>query len=180
VAKQKYSLLLDQAAHGDEGARAMVQVLNIRPGVPRRPAEIANDISLVNHLVGVLNVSKTNIHRAMYEDNAVWLTAFGRRTGDWRAVAKANDQIARIENDFKDNENPQDQMPNTNINITGDVSIIKSDRQSLTDEQREALRKKFGLTAAEEREMREIVEAEYVEVHDDEDEKDIFVENEND
>ena len=180
VAKQKYSLLLDQAAQGDEGARAMVQVLNIRPGVPRRPAEIANDISLVNHLVGVLNVSKTNIHRAMYEDNAVWLTAFGRRTGDWRAVAKANDQIARIENDFKDNENPQDQMPNTNINITGDVSIIKKDRQSKTDEERAALRRKWGLTAKEEAQELEEINGIWQAPDPDEPDPDVFIENEND
>ena len=74
-------------------------------------------------------------------------------------------------------DDPQEQMPNTNINITGDVSVVKSDRQSLSDEEREKLRRKYGLTekelATELEEINGVWQA-----PEEEEEKDIFVENE--
>lgn len=179
-AARKYAMLLKCAAEGDQQAKEMCEALHITEGTVRSPHEISSDIYLLNYIVGELSTSKKHIHKLMFESNIEWMQNFGRQTGTWQAVKQANQDLARINNDFKDEDNPQDQMPNTNINITGDVSIIKSDRKSLTDEQREALRKKYGLTVAEEREMREAVEAEYVEVNDDDDEKDIFIENQDD
>jgi hypothetical protein len=70
-------------------------------------------------------------------------------TGDGRDVERGLNKLAMINNNFKDDENPQDQMPNTNINITGDVSIIKPDKQSLSDDEKDRLRKKYGLTTKE-------------------------------
>lgn len=179
-AARKYAFLLRRAAEGDKDAQQIVDALGITPSSVRSPNEISNDVYLLNFLVGKLSTPKKHIHRLMFESNIEWMQNFGRKTGTWQAVKQANQDLAKINNDFKDEEDPQEQMPNTNINITGDVSIIKTDRQSLSDQEREALRKKYGLTAAEEREVREAVEAEYVEIHDDDDEKDVFIENEND
>ena len=179
-AARKYAFLLKLAKEGDPEAKKMVEALNITETSVRSANEISNDVYLLNFLVGKLSTSKKHIHKLMFESNIEWMQNFGRKTGTWQAVKQANQDLAKINNDFKDDDDPQDQMPNTNINITGDVSIIKSDRKSLTDEQREALRKKYGLTVAEEREVREAVEAEYVEIKDDEEEKDIFIENQND
>lgn len=177
-ARRKYAFLLRCAAEGDPEAKKIVEALNITETSVRSQNEISNDVYLLNFLVGKLSTSKRHIHKLMFESNIEWMQNFGRETGTWQAVKQANQDLAKINNDFKDDEDPQEQMPNTNINITGDVSIIKSDRRSLDDTEREKLRKKYGLTAAEEREMREAVEAEYVEVKDEDDEKDIFVENE--
>lgn len=179
-AARKYAFLLQLAKEGDQEAKKIVEALGITATSVRSPNEISNDVYLLNYLVGKLSTSKRHIHKLMFESNIVWMQNFGRKTGTWQAVKQANQDLAKINNDFKDEEDPQEQMPNTNINITGDVSIIKTDRKSLSDEEREALRKKYGLTAAEEREVREAVEAEYVEIHDDDDEKDVFIENEND
>jgi hypothetical protein len=55
----------------------------------------------------------------------------------------------KLHNDFKDDDDPQEQMPNTNINITGDVGVVKDGRESMSPEEREALRKKYGLTDKE-------------------------------
>ena len=178
-AARKYAYLLRCANEGSEEAREMVEALHIGEGSVRSANEISSDVYLLNYLVGKLSTAKKHIHKAMFESNIEWMQNFGRETGTWQAVKQANQDLAKINNDFKDDDDPQEQMPTTNINITGDVSIIKSDRKSLTDEEREKLRKKYGLTAAEEREMREAVEAEYVELDDDDEEKDIFVENEN-
>ena len=178
-AARKYQFLLRCAREGSEEAREMVEALHITEQSVRSENEISNDVSLLNFLTGRLSTSKKNIHRAMFESNIEWMQNFGRKTGTWQAVKQANQDLAKINNDFKDDDDPQEQMPSTNINITGDVSIIKSDRKTMSDEEREQLRKKYGMTIAEEREMREAVEAEYVELHDDEDDApDIFVENE--
>ena len=185
-ARREYAVLLKRATTGDpndpftQEARELVETLRITPTAVRSDNEISNDVALLNWLTGKLSTSKKHIHKAMFEANIEWMQNFGRETGTWQAVKQANQDLAKINNDFKDEDDPQEQMPNTNINITGDVSIIKSDRKSLDDAERERLRKKYGLTVSEEREMREAVEAEYVEVKDDEDEKDIFVENEKD
>ena len=102
---------------------------------------------------------------------------YGRKTGTWQAVKQANQDLAKINNDFKDDEDPQEQMPNTNINITGDVSVVKSDRQSLSDEEREKLRRKYGLTEKELAQELEEINGVW-QAPEEEEEKDIFVENE--
>jgi hypothetical protein len=147
--QRDYAFLLKKAREGDAEAQELVEALHITPNSTRSANEISNDVYLLNYLVGKLSTSKKHIHRMMYESNIEWMQNFGRKTGTWQAVKQANQDLAKLNNDFKDEENPQDQMPSTNINITGDVSIIKKGRQSLSDEERERLRKKYGLTDKE-------------------------------
>ena len=142
----------------------------------RSETNLSNDIWLVNQLVGRLNVSKKHIHKAMYEANIGWMMEYGRKTGTWQAVKQANQDLAKINNDFKDDDDPQEQMPNTNINITGDVSIVKG-HESLTEEQKIALRKKYGLTEKELTQELEEINGVW-QAPEEEEEKDIFVENE--
>ncbi len=150
IAARHYALLLKQASMGNDEAQIYVNALGIVEGCQRTASEIANDTYVLNWLVGELAVSKTAIHKAMYEDNAYWLSKFGRNTGDWRAVAKANEQLANIHGgNFDEEENAVDTMPNTNINITGDVSVVKTDRVNYTDEEKARLRKKYGMTEKE-------------------------------
>ena len=154
-ARRDYAVLLRRATEGDPGdprtqeARELVEVLHITPSSVRSDNEISNDVALLNWLTGKLSTSKKHIHKAMFEANIEWLQEFGRETGTWQAVKQANQDLAKINNDFKEDEDPQESMAQTQINITGDVSIIKSDRQNLTDEERERLRKKYGLTPKE-------------------------------
>lgn len=177
-AARRYSMLLRMAAEGDEQAKSIVAALNLNEGSVRSAREISNDIYVLNYLAGMLNTSKKHIHKLMFESNIEWMQNFGRKTGTWQAVKQANQDLAKINNDFKDEDDPQDQMPNTNINITGDVSIIKSDRKSLNDEERAALRRKWGLTAKEEAQELEEINGIWQQPDPDEDEPDIFVENE--
>ena len=177
-AARNYAFLLKKAAEGDQEATELCEAMHITEGSVRSFNEISGDIYLLNYLTGKLNTSKKNIHKAMYEANIEWMQNFGRQTGTWQAVKQANQDLARINNDFKDDDNPQDQMPNTNINITGDVSIIKSDRKSMTDEERAALRRKYGLTAKEEAQELEEINGIWQQPDPDEEETDIFVENE--
>ena len=184
VAARDYKQMMDCADMGNAAAAEMVQALGIRRDPEtgaislRSETNIANDIWLVNQLLARLNTSKKYIHQAMVESNVEWLSEFGRQTGTWQAVKEANQEMFKLHNDFKDDENPQEQMPNTNINITGDVSVVKEGRESLSDEEREKLRKKYGLTDKELSVQMEEINGVWQEPSPEEEEKDIFVENE--
>ena len=92
-------------------------------------------------------------------------------------MKQANQDLAKINNDFKDDEDPQEQMPNTNINITGDVGVVKEGRVSLDDAEREKLRKKYGLTEKELAVQMEEINGVWQEPEAEEEQRDIFDEN---
>lgn len=184
-ARREYAHILRRATQGDpddsltQEARELVEVMHIREGVDRSSNEISNDVALLNWLTGKLSTAKKHIHKAMFESNIEWMQNFGRETGTWQAVKQANQDLAKINNDFKDEDDPQEQMPQTQINITGDVSIVKSDRVSLTEDERKKLASKYGLTQKELAQEMEEINGVYQAINDDdEDERDIFVENE--
>lgn len=183
IAARDYALLLKNAAMGIEDAQEMVEAL----GITRDPAtgvistrsetNIANDIYVINQLCARLNVSKQHIQKAMYEDNISWLMGFGRKTGNVSAIKEAQRNLEKINNDFRGDDDPQEQMPNTQINITGDVSVVKEGRQSLSDDERKRLMRKYGLTEKEYAQELEEINGVW-QAPDEEEEKDIFVENE--
>lgn len=150
IAARDYQTLMQNAELGNEEAQAMVAALGIRRDdkgtvSARKETEIANDIYVVNQLVGRLAVSKNHIQRAMYEDNIEWLIQFGRKTGNVTAMREAQRNLEKINNDFKDEQNPADALkPGVERNIVGDVSIIKPDRQNYTEEEMKAFAKKIG------------------------------------
>lgn len=183
IAARDYALLVKNAAMGIEDAQEMVEALGITQdpttGVvsTRSETNIANDIYVINQLCSRLNVSKQHIQKAMYEDNITWLMGFGRKTGNVSAIKEAQRNLEKINNDFRGDEDPQEQMPNTQINITGDVSVVKEGRQSLSDEERKRLMRKYGLTEKEYAQELEEINGVW-QSPDEEEEKDIFVENE--
>ncbi len=181
LSARDYGLLLDNAAIGNEESIAMVEALGIKRDekgniTTRSDTEISNDVYVTNALVGRLAVSKNHIQRAQYEDNIEWLMNFGRETGNVSAIKEAQRNLEKINNDFQDKEDPQEQMTKTQINITGDVSVVKEGRTSLSDEERQRLAKKYGLTQKEIAQEMEEINGIWQPVE--EDEKDIFVENE--
>ena len=183
IAARDYALLVKNAAMGIADAQEMVETLGItqdpQTGVvsTRSETNIANDIYVINQLCSRLNVSKQHIQKAMYEDNITWLMGFGRKTGNVSAIKEAQRNLEKINNDFRGDEDPQEQMPNTQINITGDVSVVKEGRQSLSDDERKRLMRKYGLTEKEYAQELEEINGVW-QAPDEEEEKDIFVENE--
>ena len=159
IAARDYAMLMQNAALGSEEAQAMVKALGItrnEAGVvsARRETEIANDIYVVNQLVGRLSVAKNHIQRAMYEDNIEWLIGFARKTGNVTAMREAQRNLEKINNDFKDEENPADALkPGAERNITGDISIIKPDRTNYTEEELRQFAKKIGAKFEDVQEM---------------------------
>ena len=182
LAARDYALLVKNAAMGIEDAQEMVAALGIKTDEggmvsSRSETEIANDIFVINQLCSRLNVSKQHIQKAMYEDNITWLMGFGRKTGNVSAIKEAQRNLEKINNDFRGDEDPQEQMPNTQINITGDVSVVKEGRQSLSDEERQKLMRKYGLTEKEYAQELEEINGVW-QAPDEEEERDVFVENE--
>lgn len=183
IAARDYALLVKNAAMGIEDAQEMVEALGITQdpatGVvsTRSETNIANDIYVINQLCARLNVSKQHIQKAMYEDNITWLMGFGRKTGNVSAIKEAQRNLEKINNDFRGDDDPQETMPNTKINITGDVSVVKEGRQSLSDDERKRLMRKYGLTEKEYAQELEEINGVW-QAPDEEEEKDIFVENE--
>ena len=59
----------------------------------------------------------------------------------------------QMNNNFQEKESPTDQMPNVEINITGDVSVIKRDRVNYTDEEKKKYARQYGLTQKQVQEL---------------------------
>ena len=64
IAAREYPVLLQKAAAGDSKAIEYVDAMNIRPGIPRTPTEISNDVALFNHIIGRFDVPTENIEKA--------------------------------------------------------------------------------------------------------------------
>jgi hypothetical protein len=178
IAARDYAMLMQNASLGSEEAQAMVKALGItrneETGVvsARRETEIANDIYVVNQLVGRLSVAKNHIQRAMYEDNIEWLIGFARKTGNVTAMREAQRNLEKINNDFKDETNPADALkPGAERNITGDISIIKPDRQNYSEEELRAFAKKIGAKFEDVQEMIENEDGVFVAADNDEEEE---------
>ena len=186
-ARRDYQILLRRAETGDpddsrtQEAREMVEVLHITANGERSSNEISNDVALLNWLTGKLATSKKHIHKAMYESNIEWMQNFGRETGTWQAVKQANQDLAKINNDFKEEENPAEQLDaGAGFGITDDVSVVKADRVNYTDEEVAKYEKKYGITKKESAILMEEQDGVYVPAEPDLDETpehDIFMED---
>lgn len=146
LAAREYPLLLQKAADGDPRAQEYVSAMNVRPGIPRTPTEISNDVALFNHIIGRFDTPVENIERAKVQDASDWLIREGMKMGDARSVKSGADLKMELNNSFKEKENVVDQMPDSEINITTDVSTVKRDRINYTDEERKRMGRRFGLT----------------------------------
>lgn len=152
IAAREYPILLHKAEIGDETAKGYVAAMNVRAGVPRTITEISNDVALFNHLVGYFDTPTVNIERAKVSDASDWLIREGMKSGNAKSVKSGADLKMQLYDNFKQEETPAEQMPNMEINITGDVSVVKRDRVNYTDEEKKRLAKKYGLT------VRQVVE----------------------
>ena len=146
IAAREYPVLLQKAAAGDSKAIEYVDAMNIRPGIPRTPTEISNDVALFNHIIGRFDVPTENIEKAKVQDASDWLIREGMKMGDPRSVKSGADLKMQLNNNFQEKENAAEQMPDSEINITGDVSVVKRDRVNYTDEEKKKFARRYGLT----------------------------------
>jgi hypothetical protein len=87
-------------------------------------------------------------------------------------MREAQRNLEKINNDFKDEQNPADALkPGVERNITGDISIIKPDRKNYTDEELRAFAKKIGAKFEDVQEMIENEDGVYVPADNDEEDE---------
>ena len=175
IAARDYAVLMTNAEMGNQEAKAMVEALGLKrnpqTGVvsPRSEVNIQNDIYVVNQLCGRLSTAKNHIQRAMYEDNIEWLIGFARKTGNVTAMREAQRNLEKINNDFKDEQNPADALkPGAERNVTNDISIIKPDRKNIDSEEMRKFAKQIGAKWEDVQEYYEDQNGDMVPVHDEE------------
>lgn len=163
IARRDYELFFNQAAQGNKDAQAMVLALKIMLDdegniCPRTVTELNNDVLVCNHLIRFFQTDESPRHKAMFLGSAEWLIRTGKQQNNDRAVAKGMEALAKVYKDFDEERDATDEMPDmSRIAITQDVSIVKRDRINYTDEEKQRMARKYGLTA---KDMREIAEEE--------------------
>ncbi len=146
IAAREYPMLLKKAEDGDVKAQEYVAAMNIRPGVSRTPTEISNDVALLNHIIARFDTPTEAIERAKVQDASDWLIREGMKMGDARSVKSGADLKMQLNNSFQEKEDVAGSMPASDINITGDVSVVKRDRVNYTDEEKKKLARRYGLS----------------------------------
>lgn len=153
VSSRIYGDLLVRA-EGDAHYAALCERLGIRAGVPRNYDMLANDVYTFDYLVGRFSDPTRNVERAKVVDASDWLIREGMKSGNDRAVKNGADLKMRLFKDFDEQQEGFENLATTDINITGDVSVVKPDRQNYTEDQKRAFAKRFGLP---EREVEELI-----------------------
>ena len=136
-------------AEGDAHYAALCERLGIRAGVPRGYDQLANDVYTFDYLVGRFSDPTRNVERAKVVDASDWLIREGMKSGNDRAVKNGADLKMRLFKDFDERQQGFENMANTDINITADVSVVKPDRTNYTEEQKREFAKRFGLPEKE-------------------------------
>lgn len=152
IARRDYEMFFNNAAQGKKDAQAMVLALKITLNdegniCPRTITELNNDVLVCNHLIRFFQTDESPRHRAMYIGSAEWLIRTGKQQNNDRAVAKGMEALAKVYKDFDEERDATDEMPDmSRIAITQDVSIVKRDRINYTDEEKQRMARKYGLT----------------------------------
>jgi hypothetical protein len=153
ISARIYSDMLMRAEH-DPHYSDLCNQLKIEKGKQRDYSRLANDVQTLDHIIGLFNAPTANIEKAKVIDASDWLIEEGMKNGNDRAVKNGVDIKMKLHRDFDEREQGYDNIANTDINITGDVSVVKPDRQNYTEEQKRAFAKRFGLP---EREVEELI-----------------------
>ena len=161
IARRDYELFFNQASQGNREAQEMMQALlitiddegNIRP---RTVTELNNDVTVCNHLIRFFSTDESPSHKAMYLSGAEGLIRTGKQQNNDRAVDKGMQALANVYNNFDEEKDAADEMPDmSRIAITQDVSIVKRDRVNYSDEYKAKMARKYGLTTKDIQDMEE-------------------------
>lgn len=152
IAQRIYSDMLERARH-DETYAELCRKLSIRAGVPRDYSRIANDVATLDHIIGRFSAPSLNIERAKVVDASDWLITEGMKTGNDRSVSNGAALKMKLHKDFDEEQAGYEKIAETDINITGDVSVVKKGTSNYTDEEKRLMAKRFGVTEKEVEEL---------------------------
>lgn len=161
IARRDYELFFNQASQGNREAQEMMLALHITLDddgniKPRTVTELNNDVAVCNHIIRFFMTDESPRHKAMYLSGAEWLIKTGKAQNNDRAVDKGMQALANVYNNFDEERDATDEMPDmSRIAITQDVSIVKRDRVNYSDEYKAKMARKYGLTQKDLQDMEE-------------------------
>lgn len=152
ISSRIYSDMLLRA-ESDPKYMELCKSLKIRPGVPRDYQRLCNDVQTLDHIIGRFSNPTVNIEKAKVIDSSDWLIEEGMKRGNENSVKSGAELKMKLYNNFDERESGYDNIANTDINITGDISVVKPDRKNYTEEQKREYAKRFGLPDKEVEEL---------------------------
>ena len=178
IAARIYADMLEKA-ETDARYAEICRKMKIYPGSVRDYNRIANDVQVLEHIIGRFSVKCKNIEQAKVQEASDWLIEEGMKSGNDRAVKNGADLKMKLHKDFDEQAQGFDNIADTDINITGDVSVVKPDRVNYSEEEKKKLAKRFGLPDKEVEELFRNSDGVYETAPEDEEEEpDIFLESE--
>lgn len=170
IAARDYAQMLEQANNENastppnlqELSKKYVAALKIKPGVKRSYSELSNDLYVFDKIVGAFDNVSMAIQKAKTINDLDWASREGKKMGDIKSVISAAKERMNLFNNFDEKKDAASQMPKTNINITGDVTVVKPDNKNLTEEELQKLYAKYGLSQKDIIEMKENGEGVFV------------------
>lgn len=170
IAARDYAQMLEQANNENastspaiqELSKKYVAALKIKPGVKRSYSELSNDLYVFDKIVGAFDNVSMAVQKAKTINDLDWASREGKKMGDIKSVISAAKERMSLFNNFDEKKNAADQIPNTNINITGDVTVVKPDNKNLTQEELQKLYAKYGVSQQDIIDMKENGEGVFV------------------
>ena len=170
IAARDYAQMLEQANNENastppnlqELSKKYVAALKIKPGMKRSYSELSNDLYVFDKIVGAFDNVSMAVQKAKTINDLDWASREGKKMGDVKSVISAAKERMNLFNNFDEKKDVASQMPKTNINITGDVTVVKPDNKNLTDEELKKLYSKYGLSQKDIIEMKENGEGVFV------------------
>lgn len=170
IAARDYAQMLEQANNENastppnlqELSKKYVAALKIKPGVKRSYSELSNDLYVFDKIVGAFDNVSMAVQKAKTINDLDWASREGKKMGDIKSVISAAKERMNLFNNFDEKKDAASQMPKTNINITGDVTVVKPDNKNLTEEELKKLYAKYGLSQKDIIEMKENGEGVFV------------------
>lgn len=139
-----YDTLL-RSQHTDPLAADIVRTCHITEGKKRTYGELHNDLKAFDHIVGIFSVDTFNADKVKYVNGSKWLIDHGMLTGNDRSVTSGLDRLSKIHNEFQKGDQIAENIANTERVITSDISVIIPGRENTSQEERDALNKRFGM-----------------------------------
>lgn len=152
IAERLYDSLLQLSATDGE-AYKLANAVGIFRQQGRGHSAIAQDMAALNHIIGFLDTPAVHIERAKVADSSDWLIREGMKRGDARSVKAGAAIKMQLHKNFDEDALSVDNLASTNINITGDVSVVKADQINYSDDEKRMLAKKYGLSTLEVEEL---------------------------
>lgn len=172
ICKEVYNLFVDNPMIN---LRDTIRNIAKRYKLDRSPAELSNDIYVIDYITSFMETGNRNIEKQKALYGSDWLMRNGMATGNDKSVDKGIKWKCAIHNNFSEQEQDYDKIAEMPIIVTNDVSILN--KEPIPEEEVKALYDNYGVTYSEFKNLLSKAEGAYDSAPEDpEPDFDIFVE----